>query len=159
MAESVIDIAVDDLSDGKIVELLNTHHQEMHKYSPPESVHALDVGKLQDASITVWAARIDGQLAACGALKEIDELNGEIKSMKTDKRFLRKGIGAMILENIIQEAIARSYKNIFLETGSDKAFEPATVLYKKYGFEESEPFGDYKLDPYSVYMTKHLART
>ena len=35
-------------------------------------------------------------------------------------------------------------KNIFIETGSGKFFEPARKLFKSCGFEECEPFGHYK---------------
>ena len=54
---------------------------------------------------------------------------------------------------IVGEAFLRL---ISLETGSMDAFVPARKLYEKYGFEECGPFGDYGLDPYSVFMTKVL---
>lgn len=151
-----IKITKDDLSDGAIAELLNAHLQEMHKYSPPESIHAIDPEKLKDPSITFWAARIDNKLVGCGALKELSEDSGEIKSMKTDLAHLRKGIAAQLLNEIIAEAKHRSYKAIYLETGSNAAFTPAVELYKKYGFVECGPFGDYKLDPFSQFYTKAL---
>jgi len=47
-----IEITEDDLSDGQIAELLNLHLREMHKYSPSESIHALDVTKLGEQAIT-----------------------------------------------------------------------------------------------------------
>ena len=43
-------------------------------------------------------------------------------------------------------------KNIFIETGSGKFFEPARKLFESCGFEECEPFGHYKNDPNSCYM-------
>ena len=43
-------------------------------------------------------------------------------------------------------------KNIFIETGSGKFFEPARKLFKSCGFKECEPFGHYKNDPNSCYM-------
>ena len=151
-----IEIVKDNLSDGAIGNLLNSHLQEMHKYSPPESIHALDEEKLKDSSVTFWAAHIDGELAGCGALKELSSSVAEIKSMKTSDLFLRKGVGAKLLAEIISEAIRRSYIEVKLETGSDRVFGPAVAMYEKYGFVECGPFGKYKSDPYSKFYTKCL---
>lgn len=152
-----IKIQKDDLTSGLIAKLLNAHLLEMHKYSPAESIHALDMEKLKDSSITFWSA-IDGEnIAACGALKEISEGIGEIKSMKTADDYLRQGIAAKLLLEIITEAEKRSYKQISLETGSNPAFQPAIALYKRFGFEECGPFGDYNSDPYSKFYTKVLS--
>jgi putative acetyltransferase len=43
-----------------------------------------------------------------------------------------------------------------LETGSAASFAAARTMYMKNGFEICGPFGDYKLDPHSVFMTKQL---
>lgn len=150
------EIAKDDLSDGAIVELLDSHLQEMQKYSPAESIHALDSQKLKDPSITFWAARVDGVLAGCGALKALTPSTGEIKSMKTNAAYLRNGIARGILEQIILEAKERSYSDLFLETGSNDAFTPAIEMYKQSGFVECGPFGDYQLDPFSVFYAKTM---
>ena len=149
-------ILIDDLSDGAIINLLSAHLKEMHKYSPPESIHALDVGSLKEPGITFWGARIDGNLVGCGALKELSVDCGEVKSMKTEESFLRSGIAEKILKEIIVEAKRRSYSELKLETGSNEAFKPAITLYEKFGFEECGPFGDYKLDPYSKFFQKPL---
>ncbi len=151
-----IKIDRDDLSDGAIAELLNAHLQEMHKYSPPESIHAIDAEELKDPSITFWAARINDELVGCGALKALSPSSGEVKSMKTNDSHLRKGIGAKLLSEIICEAEGRSYSAISLETGSNDAFRPAIAMYEKYGFVECGSFGDYKPDPYSKFFTKTL---
>jgi len=154
-----IKIERDDLSDGKIDGLLNAHLKEMQAYSPPESIHALDPEMLRDPSIVFWSARAGSDIAGCGALKAISSVSGEIKSMKTSPDFLRKGIGAGILEKIIEEAQKRSYSSINLETGSDAAFEPAIKMYIKYGFEECGPYGSYVLDPYSKFYTLNLKKS
>jgi putative acetyltransferase len=43
-----------------------------------------------------------------------------------------------------------------LETGASEPFLPARRLYAKFGFEYCGPFADYRLDPYSVFMTRAL---
>nr|WP_241737528.1 GNAT family N-acetyltransferase [Neptunicella marina] len=144
------------MQDGQIISLLNAHLREMHKYSPAESVHALGHQSLRDPAITFWAARINNQLAACGAIKQLSSTAAEIKSMKTHPDYLRQGIAEKILIKIIEEAQRRDYCSLYLETGSHEAFIPAIKLYKKYGFTDCEPFADYKPDPYSLFMCKTL---
>jgi len=151
-----MDIKIDDLKDGKVVALLKAHLQKMYDYSPPESVHALDHEKLKDPSITFWSASIGGVLAGCGALKALTSDIAEIKSMKTADLFLRKGVASRLLEEILAEAKGRDYKIISLETGTHKAFLPAVEMYRKYGFVECGPFGEYTLDPHSCFFSKRL---
>jgi putative acetyltransferase len=43
-----------------------------------------------------------------------------------------------------------------LETGSWAYFAPARTLYARHGFVECAPFGDYRPDPNSVFMTLAL---
>jgi putative acetyltransferase len=62
-----------------------------------------------------------------------------------------------MLRHLIAEAERRGYTRLSLETGSMPYFEPARRLYASAGFVECEPFGSYRLDPNSVYMTKALA--
>lgn len=154
---SKIEIKTDDLADGAIEGLLREHLRQMHDYSPPDSVHALDPDSLRDASITFWGAWVENELAACGALKETHSDHAEIKSMKTSKQHLRKGIAKEILNHILVEARARAYSRVSLETGANDVFLPARKLYEQFGFEECGPFGDYQQDPYSTYYTKELS--
>jgi len=152
-----VEIKIDNLADGSVEILLQGHLDEMHKYSPLASVHALDSTALRDASITFWGAWIDNELAACGALKEMSSDHAEIKSMKTSKLHLRKGLANKILNNILEEAKVRNYASVYLETGTHAVFFPAKKLYQNFGFQECEPFGDYTFDPYSTFYKKELS--
>jgi putative acetyltransferase len=146
-------IQLDDLTGPEIHELLQQHLQSMALHSPPESIHALDVNALSQPQITFWTAWDNSELLGCGALKELDARHAEIKSMRTASAHLRKGVANAMLAHIIDEAKQRGYQRLSLETGSAEAFEPARRLYAAFGFEFSEPFADYVLDPYSVFMT------
>ncbi|CAN7177114.1 GNAT family N-acetyltransferase [Variovorax paradoxus] len=149
-------IEIDDLSRAEIHALLNEHLQSMYELSPPESVHALDLGKLRKPEITFWTAWEGSQLLGCGALKELDSKHGEVKSMRTPKALRRKGAGRAILAHVIEIARARGYERLSLETGTVEAFQPAQRLYESFGFAYCGPFGDYAEDPNSVFMTLHL---
>lgn len=149
-------IRVDDLTGPEIRALLEEHLRNMHELSPPESVHALDLAALRRPEITFWTAWSGGALVGCGALKELDPTHGEVKSMRTASFHRRKGVGRAMLEHIVAEARARSYRRLSLETGSMAAFLPARRLYESFGFTSCAPFADYTDDPNSAFMSLAL---
>jgi putative acetyltransferase len=149
-------IKIDDLQHPAIHALLNEHLQSMYELSPPESVHALSLEKLRQPDITFWTAWENDLLLGCGALKELDQKHGEVKSMRTPIAHRRKGVGFAILSHIIEVAKGRGYERLSLETGAEDAFKPAQKLYERFGFTYCGPFGDYKEDPNSVFMTIRL---
>ncbi|MDQ3917109.1 MAG: GNAT family N-acetyltransferase [Acidobacteriota bacterium] len=151
-----MDIKIDDLKGPEIRALLEEHLRNMHEISPPESVHALDLESLRKPHITFWTVWDGGELLGCGALKELDSSHGEIKSMRTAARHLRKGVASRLLEHVIEEARRRGYARLSLETGSQPEFEPARTLYARHGFRHCAPFADYTEDPNSVFMTIEL---
>jgi putative acetyltransferase len=156
MSVASIEFHVDDLSGEATRALVARHLQGMHENTPPESVHALDLDGLVDPAVTFWSGWIDGELAVIGALKAIDEHNGEIKSMRAADGFLGRGLGRAILEHIVAQARERGMSRLWLETGSPDDFLPARRLYESAGFVECGPFGDYREDPFSVFMVLDL---
>lgn len=151
-----MEIRLDDLRGSEIAELIGEHLHSMTLHSPPESIHALDLEKLRQPDISFWSAWEGTELLGCVALKELDPQHGEVKSMKTSSKHLRKGVARNLLEHLIAEAKKRGYKRLSLETGSMEAFEAAKRLYVLFGFGYCDPFADYKEDPNSVFMTKEL---
>jgi len=149
-------IELDDLSRPQIHALLNEHLRNMYALSPPESVHALDLERLRSPEITFWTAWDGTLLIGCGALKELDSLHGEIKSMRTPEALRRRGAGRALLNHIIAVARTRGYQRLSLETGSMAAFRPAQQLYESAGFSFCGPFGEYREDPNSAFMTLRL---
>lgn len=151
-----MDIKVDDLTDPKIIELVKEHLQSMALNSPPESMHALGLEALRKPEITFWSAWEGYELVGCGALKELSNKHGEVKSMRTSSLHLRKGVAKQVLQHIIDEAKRRGYRRLSLETGSQAAFEAARKLYSNFGFQFCDPFSDYIEDPNSVFMTLEI---
>ncbi len=151
-----IQIRLDDLSGPEVHALLEEHLRNMARLSPPESVHALDLGALRQPGISFWTAWSNEGLLGCGALKELGSRHGEVKSMRTSAVHRRRGVASALLDHIILEARKRSYERLSLETGSIAAFEPARRLYESFGFAYCSPFADYGEDPNSVFMTKLL---
>ncbi|WP_339716432.1 GNAT family N-acetyltransferase [uncultured Sneathiella sp.] len=149
-------ISPDNVRDEDVIGLLAAHLTLMRSLSPPESTHALDLEGLRAKNITFWRAEQDGDLVGCAALKELDSVTGEIKSMHTAAAHRGKGIAAALLEHLLETAQARGYRELYLETGSQPGFQPARALYARYGFTECRPFADYREDPNSCFMTLRL---
>ena len=145
-------IAIEDPETPDVLALLDEHLRNMHELSPKESVHALDVSGLKQPEITFWTVRDGATLLGCGALKALGAKHGEVKSMRTPAAHRRRGAGRAVLAHIIDEARRRGYVRLSLETGPVDTFLPAHKLYKAFGFTPCGPFGDYKLDPHSVFM-------
>jgi putative acetyltransferase len=152
----MITIREDDLRGPEIAQLLEAHLANSDQHSPPESIHALDLEGLRAPEITFWTAWHESALLGCGGLKHLDARHGEIKSMHTAEHARGQGIGTRVLQHIVDEAARRGYERISLETGSMEAYAPARALYARFGFVECAPFANYRLDPYSVYMTLEL---
>lgn len=151
-----IEIKLDDLSGGEVVELLEEHLADMYATSPAESVHALDLDGLKSPEITFFSAWKDSQLLGCVAIKELDTQHAELKSMRTSQFARNLGVASQLLQHVLDTANARQYRQISLETGSEEYFKPARNLYEKFGFGYCEPFADYELDPYSQFMSIEL---
>lgn len=149
-------IEIDDLTRPEVLALLGEHLTNMYELSPPESVHALDLCKLKAPDVTFWTAWEDGILMGCAALKELSPAHGEIKSMRTPKARRRQGAGRALLKHVIGVAKGRNYRLLSLETGSQDAFIPAQQLYETFGFMCCGPFGSYREDPNSVFMSVQL---
>ena len=153
-----LQIRRDDLQGPEVEELLRQHLALMHEVTPPESIHALDLERLRAPGIAAWTAWQQDTLVGCGALKQLDPSHGEIKSMHTARAYRGQGVGTAILRRLFEEARRRGYRRLSLETGSMAAFAPARALYQRHGFSFCAPFGDYREDPNSVFMTRELSR-
>lgn len=150
-----MNIAPANLTAPAVQALIAFHQRAMQDGSPPGHSFALDLGGLQDDAVTVWAVKIGDRVATIGALKRLDGLRGEVKSMRTHPDFLRRGLAAALLETIIAAARADGLSVLSLETGSGPAFEPALALYRKRGFVNGPAFADYTLSDFDQCL--HLA--
>jgi putative acetyltransferase len=149
-------VEIDDLSRPQVLALLTEHLADMYATSPPQSVHALDLGGLSDPAVTVWTLWDDEDVLGCAALKELSPFEGEIKSMRTAATSRGRGVATQLLATVIDEARRRQYRRLSLETGTQPFFAPARRLYARHGFVRCGPFGDYQPDPNSTYFTRTL---
>ncbi len=145
-------IREDDLTGAAVQELLALHLSAMRAGSPPGHSFALDLSGLQGPDVTAWTAWDGDRLAGVAALKVLDRDAGEVKSMRTHPDRLRRGVAATLLEHVIDAARGRGLARLSLETGSGPAFKPALALYRRRGFVEGAPFGDYAPSAFNRFL-------
>ena len=145
-----------ELERPDVRDLLAAHVAAMQAHSPPEACHVLPANALAGPAITFFSAREDGRLLAVGALQELSEVEGEVKSMRTADAALRRGAASAILRAIVAEARRRGYGRLLLETGSGEEFAAATALYQRAGFVPGAPFAGYPAGPFTRFMTLDL---
>jgi putative acetyltransferase len=149
-------IILGDLSDPRVIALLQIHLTSARAATAPGSARALDLSGLQSPDISFWAIWDDEMLLGIGALKRLSPDHGEIKSMHTAQSMRRCGVGRAMLQHLIATARANGMSRLSLESGSWDYFRPAHALYRNHGFVDCPPFADYVLDPNSVFMSLEL---
>lgn len=90
----------------------------------------------------------------CGAFKEYEPSIAEIKRMFVKPEYRGKGIASTILFELEKWAKEEKYKKSILET-SFKLVN-AIELYKKFGFELTERYGQYANVESSICMKKTI---
>lgn len=146
----------DPLSDG-VAKLLARHVALMREVSPPESVHVLTPSDLAGPDIAFYTMRDGGHVIGMGALKRLPDRHGEIKSMHVADEVRGRGLARRMLEHLVAEARSLGLTRLSLETGAEPEFAPARALYARAGFRICPPFGSYREDPNSVFMTRDLS--
>jgi len=125
----------------------------LHPY-PPQSRHSFTVEKLLREGVSFFVARIGAEAAACGGLKIFGSDYGEVKRMYVRPAYRGRGLGKAVLNHLAAYARRAEVSVLRLETGIYQV--EAIGLYESWGFTRRPPFGEYKVDPLSVYFEKRL---
>jgi putative acetyltransferase len=136
-------------------DLLATHLALMQAQTPAESCHALPSDALKSDDIILLGLYDGDSLLGVGALKRTGR-EGEIKSMHVRAEARGRGVGRMILDALLARARERGLDCVNLETGSGPEHAAARALYARAGFAGRGPFGPYRDDPLSHFMTLPL---
>lgn len=146
-----MDIRQDDPTAPHVAALLAHHLAELRSVMA-DFAFALDATGLSAPGVTFWTAWREGELAGFVALKQLDDAHGEVKSMRAAPAARGTGVGRALLEHVIEEARARGYRRLSLETGAAELHQPAVRLYRKAGFTSCGPFADYEESPYNQFL-------
>jgi putative acetyltransferase len=135
-----------------LVEALDAHAMALY---PPESNHLIDIAALSDPAVTFLVVRDGSEAVGCGAILRDPRGWGEVKRMYVQPDQRGRRIGRRVLAEL--EAIARrdGLRLLRLETGIHNS--AALALYRRAGFTERGPFGDYAPDALSVFMEKRVS--
>ena len=136
--------------------LFDRHTAEMHADTPPESIHMMPRSDLDRPEIAFYVLRGSTGALAMGAVKTIAPGHGEVKSMHVLSEARGRGLSRRLLDHMLTEARAAGLSRLSLETGAQDSFASARSLYARAGFSECPPFGSYRPDPNSVFMTCEL---
>jgi putative acetyltransferase len=141
-----------NFDNTEVHNLLVKHFIELRSVSPEGSAHVLDIDGLKVSSIKFWSLWEGEELMGVGALKFLNKVHGEFKSIRVNDKFRNKGYGLEVINHLINEARKLNIKQLSLETGAGNFFLNARELFAKCGFKTCEPFSHYEKDVNSVYM-------
>ena len=145
-----------NFDNPEVNKLLTKHFKELKAASPKGSAHVLDIPGLKDPSIKFWTLWKNKKLFGCGALKFLSKEHGEFKSIRIHDDYRNQGNGIEVIDHLINEAKKLNIKRLSIETGAGTFFEPARKLFKRCNFKPCKPFGHYKEDKNSIYLTKQI---
>lgn len=121
---------------------------------PAECRYALDLASLMQSNVVFGVARDAGGAAVgCGAIV-LQKDYGELKRMYVTVGQRGNGIAGRLLTHLESAALAQGCSVFRLETGP---YQPeALAFYTRSGYLRCGRFGDYREDPLSVFMEKHV---
>ena len=122
---------------------------------PAESNHLLDIDSLAQPNVLFAVARdAAGMAQGCGAVVLYPEF-GEVKRMFVRPEQRGQGIAGSLLRFLEERARSKGCSVLMLETGISQP--EAIGLYRRFGYADCAPFGDYREDPLSIFMRKVLS--
>jgi putative acetyltransferase len=152
-----LEISILRETSQELLRLIEGSDHLMTSLYPSESNHLEDVHALLSDNTCLCGATIDGALAGIGAVKVLRDNHGqygEIKRVFVDPEYRGKGVANEIMSYLECHLTSLDIRISRLEVG---ALQPeALTLYRKLGYVERAPFGNYKKDPHSLFMEKHL---
>jgi putative acetyltransferase len=149
-----VDIRPEDPRQPDVQALLRQSDDYLRALYPVESNHLVSADVLATHRAVFLAARRDGELLGSIAFLVIAPGHAEMKRMFVRAEARGIGLGRRLLNALEEVACHRNITQISLETGIKQS--EAIALYRTSGYQDCPPFGDYKADPLSLFMTKSL---
>lgn len=133
--------------------LLRQSHALMQSLFPPEDNYYLEIDDLVADNIAFLTARQGDTIVGTAALKSYADY-GEVKSMFVAEIARGSGAADALMRALEDEARELNLSILKLETGN--VLHAAHKLYRRHGFTDCGPFGDYHAANSSIFMEKAL---
>lgn len=121
--------------------LIGALNAELAQGYEPHQQHGLSLDKLFQPNIAFFIARAGAEAVGCGGVA-FDDGFAEVKRMYVRPDARGTGVAQAVLARLEQEARAKGYRHLMLETGDDLA--AAHRLYERAGFRRCAVFGPYR---------------
>ena len=154
MSKPEISIAPEDPRQQDVQPIIAESGAYLEELYPSESNHVIDVDALAAPDAVFLVARRNGEPVGSVAFRIIAPGHAEIKRMFVRAQARGNGLGRRLLEALEDAARQRNIGRISLETGIRQP--EAIGLYRASGYRDCPPFGTYREDPLSLFMTKCL---
>lgn len=153
---TALEIRPTDPADAAARALIAESDAYLATLYPAESNHLESVAALARPGVRFLGAWRGGRLVGCGAVKRLAGAApyGEIKRVYVPPVERGRGLATALMHALEQHLLASGIGLARLETGIRQP--QALALYRRLGYVERGPFGDYAPDPLSVFLEKRL---
>lgn len=151
---TTIHIATEDPRQPDVRSMIVASDTYMQALYPAESNHLVDAETLAGADTLFLVARRAGSACGMVAFRVLEPGHAEMKRMFVPETARGLGLGRRLLLALEDAARRRGVVRLSLETG---VLQPEAIgIYRSAGYVECGPFGDYRPDPLSLFMSKGL---
>ena len=150
--ESPCSIARETPDQPEVHDLLRQADANSASLYPAESRFGSTVEALLCLNVRFFVARAGGVALGCGGYAVEPGGWAELKRIFVTPSARGQGVGLALLQAIEEAARREDVTCLRLETGVKSV--DAIGLYRRLGFTDRGPFGDYGPDPLSVFMEK-----
>jgi putative acetyltransferase len=147
-------IALERPDQPEVISLIDELDAYQKPLYPAESHHGIDLSALLRPEVLFAVVRDENARAiGCGAIV-VGREYGELKRMFVLPAYRGRGLSKQLLTFLENAAMAKGCRCFTLETG---IYQPEALgLYERAGYVRCGPFGDYAVDPMSVFMRKDV---
>jgi len=152
--EMKITIRRENPTQQDVVALIAASDAYLRALYPPASNHLVDVDGLASVDTVFLVARRSQSALGTIAFRVLEPGHAEIKRLFVSGQARGFGLGRRLLAALEDAARRQGITRLSLETGIRQP--EAIGLYRSAGYLECQPFGAYKPDPLSLFMSKRI---
>jgi len=105
----------------------------VHDNDTGADIDHIQAGYFNDeGASSFWVARKENRVIGMIGVQRTDLNSAEIRRLRVDHQFRRRGVGAQLMETALEFCRAKGYLKIVLDVRFDRG--PAIALFEKFGF-------------------------